>query len=308
MTMILALNLSDQIILAADTMVTKEIESRREVVGYYPKLQPYSHKSETGFVACMYAGNLKFSRFLAKEVAGAIDNGRLSTDVNQLRAEIGEFLEEIGKTFRGKDEEKECVLIVAGTGSKNSVKPFNVSRFSDMMGPDAFRVEDEMLAQAIGNPAIPGFAEHTTWLPIRDQLVFSFKINYNKSIFGEGEAGRMHSVICAGSRSLSEKEKLIMIRHFISRRDFSKEGMDIVNFLRKNFSESIGGAVMIGVIDKRGPLVYCNYELDRSGPRHHTNWSIAPENPFIAIDPDEKRIDLMQLHWDEESNVGGMKI
>lgn len=305
MTMILALNLSDQIILAADTLVSRKVGDRRQPESYYPKLQQYSNSNNTGFVSCMFAGNVRFCRYLSKQLTEAFDKEELPTQIHALRREIADFLKDRVPKYPGLDHEKSCMMIFAGVGPTDSVKTFDWKHFNSVMGPEAFRIEDPILKHALVNPLIPGL-EDTTWLPIRSQLAFSFEILYPR-IFGELESAATHTMICAGSYQLPEDEKRKFVKHFVSRRELASEGKDVVTYLRKHFSDSIGGAVMIGVIDNRGAMAYCAYDVDRSGPRHDSNWSIAFDNPMIAIDPDGRRVDLAAGHFDD-IDEGGMEI
>ena len=69
----------------------------------------------------------------------------------------------------------------------------------------------------------------------------------------------------------------------MSKRDDESEGRDIVNYLRRQFSDTIGGAVVLGVIDRRKRLIYYTYQIDRSGSPHHTNWSVTLDDRGLVV-------------------------
>lgn len=298
MTFILAANLSDRIHLASDTKITKPASGgRKEIVGYGAKLQQYANKDRNGFISCMYAGNKKFAQFLSNAISTAIYNRELTTDINTLQNEIEPFLKELVPKYTG--QVKEICMIFAGV-SLTPYKVFNLKRLDELLGPEAFKLDDIRVVEAIQTVNDDGLGIFFT----PDQKAFSFEIHERGGKFGVSEVAGAYSLICAGSHTLTEEKKKDLLRYFISRRDIEDEAKDIVNFLRSTFSESVGGAVMMGYIRPKGGMTNVGYDIDRSGKCHDSNWSFAfINNKMIATDPGGKTYDLVKGFFSDDGDM-----
>lgn len=308
MTLILAINLSDRIYLAADTLVSRRVGEKKEPAGYMMKLvSTSSEKSlieasqkavteprKLSTVSFMFAGNRLFVRYIFKCLSDGLDSEELSTDINELIKQIDPYLKKVVPKYDGPATSRVCKFIGAGCSTLPvSVKPFKLENLHNALGPEAGHIED---ANAVHGLQF-GFVN------VPDQKTFSYTIDDREGTFGLDEVGEMYSVISGGSKKLSSEEKSNLLRYFLSKKNPEAEGMDIVNFMRNQFSDSIGGAVTLGYIDYRKRLIYFGYDLDKSGKLHHTNWSFRIENlpesfRFMATGPDGKEYDLIKGFYD----------
>jgi len=196
--------------------------------------------------------------------------------------------------YKGSASNRICKIIVAGCSNvKDSKKIFNIEGLHDALGPEAGHIDDVN--------AVHGM--QFGYVNVPDQKIFSYTIDERTQVFGLDEIGGMYSVISGGSKNLTSDEKMKLLRYFLSRRDPVKEGMDIINFIRNQFSDSIGGAVTLGYIDYRKRLIYFGYNIDKSGKSHHSNWSFRIDNlpettKFIATGPDDSEYDLVKGFYD----------
>ncbi len=308
MTLILALNLTDRIYLAADSLVTRHVGDRKEPAGYMLKLvstgsekdlekaskQPLSELNTPPTVSFLFAGNRLFVHYIFNCINNGLDSGELSTDINKLLLQIDAYLKKVVPLYDGEVNNRICKFIAAGCSNvEPSVKKFRWDNLSDTLGPEAGHIDDINAVHGIQY----GF------INAPDQKIFSYTIDERNEKFGIDEVGEMYSVISGGSRTLSQQEKNNLLRYFLSKKEPEVEGKNIVNFLRNQFSDSIGGAVTLGYIDHRKRLIYFGYNVDGSGKLHHTNWSFRIENlpqsiKFIATSPEGKEYDLIKGFYD----------
>ncbi len=306
MSLILAINLTDKIILATDSKISKRVNDERRIVGYCTKLVQYNDqvldadkvvktKKELGnFISCMFAGDKNFSLFIHNRLSNAFETGELSTDINITREQVTDFFTKIVPQYSGS---KKCLIIFAGNSSKN-IKSFSFKRLSEIIGPEAGSLEDANIAGAMQfvsekNDTTPLMNINTkSFLP--DQVVFSFEIDEMNHKFGIGKVGGTYSIVAGGSTLISKDLEDKILRYFLSRRDIKAEASDIINFIRNNFSDTIGGAVVLGTIGLDGGLHYVGYQLNRTGNLSDKNWSLEiDDKKFLAIDPHGEKIDLI---------------
>ena len=117
-----------------------------------------------------------------------------------------------------------------------------------------------------------------------------------------------HAIINVYKKKVYSKDLFIieLVKYFLNKRDDIIEAKNVVNFLRNQFSDSIGGAVILGTIDKRKRLIYYGYDIDRSGKEHRTNWSMKLDNRgLIATDPGGKEYDLVDGFYNLSRENGG---
>ncbi|MFA5127246.1 MAG: hypothetical protein WC465_04610 [Patescibacteria group bacterium] len=311
MSLILGINLTDRIILATDSKVTKSVNGKREVVGYCTKLVQYNdrvlnedkvvknRKDLGNFISCMYAGNKDFSFFIHQKLSVAFEKGVLSTDINVLQTQIDDFFKKITPEYDGV---KKCLMIFAGVSLSGSIKIFSFKRLSDLIGPQAGHVEDPNIVGALqfasqDSDTTPLMNRENNYF-VPDQKLFSFEIDEDRHKFGIGKIGGTYSVVAGGSTTIDENLENKILKYFLTKRDIKAEASDIINFIRSNFSDSIGGAVVLGYIDTRGILTNVSYQVDRSGEINDKNWSIEINGKdFIALDPESKRIDLLEYFF-----------
>jgi hypothetical protein len=184
-------------------------------------------------------------------------------------------------------------MIFAGISHKsNQFKPFNSKSFSDIFGPEGGRIEDDNVIFAMQN----GFK----FLPVPDQKIFSFKIRESKSEFEIGKVGDVYSVIEGGSTKISDEIKKNLQKIFLNKRTIEEEAKDVINLLREHYSDTIGGAITFGWIDKKGRLIPVTYDV--RGKNIDLNWSIKKiENRAIAIDPKGKEHDLVKNFFEDHT-------
>ncbi|MEN9912939.1 MAG: hypothetical protein RLY66_347 [Candidatus Parcubacteria bacterium] len=308
MTFILAVNLSDRIYLAADSMATKMVNGKREVAGYCLKLVPMGPMDHSSFVNCLFAGDKAFINYIFKRLDSALDEKIISTDINELLQHIDEFMKRIVPEYPGPIHKRSCKIIFAGSSNISGfVKKFRLDNLSDALGPEAGHLDDPNAVQGI----------QLGFVSVPDQKIFSYVIDVENNNIGIDEVGEMYSLIYGGSKKLTNEEKRLLLKHFLSKRTHQDEVRDIVNFLRSQFTDSIGGAITLGEIDYRKRLIYTGYKIDRSNKVHHTDWSftvkvksgnglidISTGTGLIATDPEGKEYDLGQgfynLGTDEE--------
>ena len=314
MTFILAANLSDRIYLAADSLVSRRVGDARESVGYTLKL--ISMASEQSLIeaskknpselsanppssiSVMFSGNRSFAHYVFVCLNYGLDSGELSTDINKLIQQIDSYLKREVPKYNGSAADRICKLIIAGCStSKNSVKPFSFENLSNALGPQAGHIDDAHAVHGIQF----GFVNAP------DQKIFSYNIDDRDGSFGIGEIGEMYSVITGGSKKLTEAEKQKLLKYFLSKRNPDSEGKDIVQFIRNNFSDSIGGAVTAGYIDHRKRLVYFGYDIGKTGKTHKSNWSFRIENlpdqtRFMATGPNGEEYDLIESFYGFRGN------
>jgi hypothetical protein len=285
MTFILGVNLSDRIFLAADSRVTKLVNNKRELVGHSLKLVQMSNKDHDGFISCLFAGNKSFINYIFKRFEDALDNKFIDTDINILLKQVDNFMKKIVPEYPGPIRDRRCKIIFAGcSNAPRSVKRFRTDNLSAALGPEAGRLDDPRSVQGI----------QTGFVFVPDQKIFSYVIDVANNQFGIEEVGEMYSLICGGSKKLTPQEKQLILKHFLSKRNLEDEGKDIINFLRKQFSDSIGGAVTFGFIDSKKYLIYVGYDIDRSEKMSQVDWSFTIKNDkFIARDPEGKEHDLV---------------
>ena len=309
MTMILAINLSDRIYLAADSLVSRRSGERIEGIGYTLKLVSIASeqsmieannmtpaelsKNPPSSISCMFAGNRSFAHYIFTMLNRGLDSGELNTDINELLKQIDPYLRKAVPKYPGSANDTICKLIVAGcSNAKNSVKPFRLDNLDKVLGSEAGSIQDLHAVHGIQF----GFAN------VPDQKVFSYKIDHRDGSFEIEEIGDMYSVISGGSRNLTPAEKAKLLRFFLTKRNSTDEGMDVVNFIRNQFSDTIGGAITLGEIDYQKRLIYFGYDLDKSGKLHHSNWSFRIDNlpektRFVAIGPNGEEYDLIESFY-----------
>ena len=308
MTFIVAINLSDRIYLAADSLVSRRIGDKKEPAGYTLKLisiasekslqeasaKPVNEQNAPSTVSFLFAGNRSFVHYIFKRLNDGLDSGELNTDINELIKLVDPYLKKVVPEYDGPVSNRVCKIIVAGCSNlKNSVKRFNMQNLHNALGPEAGHIDDTNAVQGI----------QLGFVNAPDQKIFSYIIDDRANLFGIEEIGDMYSVISGGSRVLTKEEKAKLLRYFLSKRNPEAEGMDIVNFIRNQFSDSIGGAVTLGYIDHRKRLIYFEYDINRSGKLHKTNWSFRIDNlpdtfRFMATAPDGKECDLIKGFYD----------
>lgn len=308
MTFILAINLSDRIYLAADTLVSKRVGDKKEPAGYMVKListssekllrkasvKPVSESNKPPTVSFMFAGNRSFVRYIFKCINDGLDLEELSTDINELIKQIDPYLKKVVPKYEGSVDNRVCKIIGAGcSNANNSVKRFSMENLSNALGPEAGHIDDLNAVQGI----------QLGFVNVPDQKTFSYTIDDRNGVFGLDEVGEMYSVISGGSQQLSLEEKSKLLRYFLSKRNPEAEGKSIVNYMRNQFSDTIGGAITLGYIDRLKRLIYFGYDIEKSGKLHKTNWSFRIEDKpnsfqFIAMSPDGKEYDLIKGFYD----------
>ncbi len=224
MTFIVGINLSDRLLLASDTKITKKSGDRREIVGYCIKLQQFvdgefikENIARLNHIACMFAGNKEFIRFLSAKLSIAFEKKQLPIDINDLIKNIEKYLREIVPKYEGKN--KRCRMIFAGTSSDpNVLKTFEFDRLSYLIGPQAGKIEDPNLVEAINIGELDG--RGVIFVP--DQKIFSFDIDENRSIFELSEVGKTYSIIDGGAHNLTEERKNELLKYFLNKRDIEK--------------------------------------------------------------------------------------
>lgn len=284
MTLIMALNLTDRVILAGDTKVTNSLT--KNTLGYALKVLQFSD-SDGSFVSCAFAGNKHFIMYLAGEIQRAIERGGLNTDINELLITIASFFKKVVPTYPGKDNTKKCFMIFAGVSKNpNLLKAFDADAFSEILGGGPGKIEDENLLFAMQT----GFKA----LPCREQRIFSFEINSTKNIFGIGNVGGVYSFIFGGSTQIEPGIQKQIRKIFLDKRKIEDEAKDVINLLRGKYSDTIGGAINIGFIDQRGVLSFVGYEVDRKGKPNDVNWSTKYNDKIIAVSPTGEEYDLVK--------------
>ena len=315
MTFILAANLSDRILLAADTVATKKkSDGTREVVCYYPKLQHFSNgKPGDQFLACLFAGDLEFAKFLSGELRSAIDAKTLPADIVLLHAALPDFLTVTVPKFTGL---KRATFILAGTAYDGSLRTINFDHISRLLGGSAGRIDDPVLVQAMQMASkIGGLEKWKGKVPVilPRQEIFQVKIDEERGLLEISDSHGSHSLITAGTKLLTDTEEDTILRHFLDSRDIEHEGKDLVNYIRNQFSDSIGGAVMLGTMKgdvRNGAMSYVTYDIDRDPlkplPR---NWSFRIDNTSIfAVDPYGVSIDLLTSHYGSGHEASGLDL
>jgi hypothetical protein len=306
MTFILAVNLSDRIYLAADSLVSKRVGDTREPVGYTLKLVSMasersligaSEKSSSelsanppSLISVMFSGNRSFAHYIFVCLNNGLDSGELSTDINELIQQIDPYLKREVPKYSGSVADRICKIIIAGcSNSKNSVKRFSLENLNNTLGPQAGHIDDAHAVHGI----------QFGFIDVPDQKIFSYNIDDRDGSFGIDEIGEMYSVIVGGSKKLTKEEKSKLLKYFLNKRDLDIEGKDIIQFIRNNFSDSIGGAITAGYIDHRKRLVYFGYDIDKTGKTHQSNWSFRIEDlpeqtRFMATSPNGEEHDLIE--------------
>ena len=310
MTFILGINLSDRLILAADTKISKlNEEKKRETVGYCVKLHQFSNGEENTndarFVSCMFAGNKRFAMYLAGELTKAFENKKLPTDIIELKNRIDGFMKKIISLYTGKSVEKKCKMIFAGVSAR--VKTFDVERLSEIVGDGAGagKIEDVNIAESMKLGWNNGVGR---LVGVPHQSLFSFVISERDGKFGILEEANTFRLIDGGSYILDGEKRKEILKYFLNKREISQEGKDVVNYIRNLYNETIGGAITLGYIDKRGAMVNVEYGIDRSKSKSKTNWSLKIiGNTFLAIDPSGEEFDLAK-GWYQDEDDGGLEI
>lgn len=289
MTFILGVNLSDKMYLAADSLVSRKVGDTYKPVGYCTKLISMSGENQMphSSFSCMFSGKKSFTDYLFKRMDRALINGELSTDINELISRIDPFMKRVVPEYPGSLANRIAKIIFAGCSNvPNSVKRFNSENLSRAVGPQAGHFDDINAVRGLQHGFIPD---------VPDQKIFSYVIDDRANQFGIEEIGEMYSVICGGSKKLTEQEKHVVLKRFLSKRNDESEGKDIVNFLRNQFSGSIGGAVTLGVIDRQKRLIYYSYDIDRRGKISPKNWSLKlDDRGLIATDPEGREYNLIE--------------
>lgn len=287
MTLILGVNLSDKIYLAADSLISRKVGNKYEPAGYCTKLISMSgkdHMPHSSF-SCMFSGNKSFADYLFRRMDQALDINELSTDINDLISKIDLFMKKVVPEYTGSPVNRVVKIIFAGcSNAPNSVKRFKLENLNKALGPEAGYIDDAHVVQGI----------QLGFVSVPDQKIFSYVIDDRANQFGIEEVGEMYSVICGGSKKLTEQEKHALLKHFLSKRAEEDEAKDIVNFLRRQFSDTIGGAITLGVIDYRKRLIYFGYDVAKTGKYHHSNWSVKLDDKgLMATDPDGREHNLI---------------
>lgn len=314
MSFILAANLSDRILLATDTVATKKLpDGSREVFCYYPKLQHFSNgKPGNQFVACLVAGDLKFARFITGELASAIDARVIPADIVKLHEALPNFLANVLPKFEGM---KRGTFILAGTAHDGTLRTINFDNMSRILGASAGKIDDPILVQAMQMASkIGGLEKWGGKIPVMKprQEIFQVKINEDESLLEISDLFGSYSLITAGTKLLTPTESDGILRHFLDRRDIENEGRDLVNFMRNQFSDSIGGAVMLGTMNtdvQNGALTYVTYDIARNPEKPlPLNWSFKIDDQgMFAVDPQGNTVDLLKSHFGAE-DAGGLDL
>ncbi len=287
-------NLTDRLILAGDTKLSNS--STKETVGYCIKVLQFHDKEEKNFVSCAFAGNKNFVVFLAEKIRNGLESGALDSDINWLVENIDIFFKKVVPEFNGGEKAKNTFLIFGGVSKNPAIlKPFDQEMFSEIFGPGGGRVDDENLLFAMQT----GFVA----LPTREQKIFSYVINPSQNIFGVRKVGGVYSFLFAGSTIIEEDVQKEIRRIFLDKRSIEAEAKDVINLLRSKYSETIGGAITIGVIDSKGILRYLGYELNRSGETHETNWYIKFGDKIIGTGPNGEEYDLVRGFFEDSPTL-----
>ncbi|HEV7702210.1 MAG TPA: hypothetical protein VGO63_02080 [Candidatus Paceibacterota bacterium] len=297
MTLIMGLNLTDRIILAGDTKVSRN----GETVGYCIKVIQFGDKERKNFVSCAFAGNKHFVKYLALEINKAIESGVLTTDINWLIKNIDSFFKKIVPLYEGEEKHKKALIIFGGVSTNpDLLKAFDNDAFTDIFGKEGGRVEDENLM----------FALQTNFkaLPTREQKIFSYEISSPKGIFELSKIGGVYSFIYGGSTEIEPEIQKQVQRIFLDKRKIEEETKDVLNLLRSKYSDTIGGAINVGFIDSTGRLKFIGYELDRSGKEHPTNWSVQYKETITGISPTGEEVDLIAGFYDDMSDKSGLEL
>lgn len=317
MTLILAANLSDRILLACDTLVSRQNkDGTRDVVCYYPKLQQYANV-ENGkavrFVSALFAGDLAFARYLAKEIAGAMDQNKLSADIDELRETLLDFLSDVMPKFEGR---KKATIIFAGGAYDGSLRMYDFHRLNQIIGPSGFKIEDPVAVQAMqmasGNGVMKKWGGKVPIMYPR-QAIFQVRLNEDEQVFEIGDSLGCFQLLVAGSRELNQEQQEEFLRYFLDNRPIEGEGKDIVNYIRNQFSGSIGGGVMLGIIDGRkgaGGMTNVVYDIDRNPDNpSDQDWSFSIEEGRPKVtDSAGNVIDLLQSHFQEIDQEAGLEL
>jgi|GEM_PF-2097319 len=310
MTFILAVNLSDRIYLAADSMASKIVNGKREVAGYCLKLLNMGPIDQSSHISCLFAGDKAFINYIFRRIDSALDEKTLSTDINELIKQIDQFMKDVVPEYPGPVHKRRCKIIFAGCSNvPNTLKKFRLDNLSDALGPEAGHLDDPIAVQGI----------QLGFVSVPDQKIFSYIIDVESNKMEIEKIGEMYSLIYGGSKKLTDKEEQTVLKHFLSKRALKDEAKDIVNFLRSKFTDSIGGAVTLGYIDQRKRLIYVGYELDRTGKKHPTNWSFtikgtsqnqaidpATGTGLIATDPEGREYDIGKGFYDLPTDEEGV--
>jgi hypothetical protein len=84
MTLILGINLSNRLYMVADTLVTKKINGISEPIEYIFKLIQFSSSKFDSYLSVAFAGNRSLAFYIYQKIDNAIDEGVLSTDIEEL--------------------------------------------------------------------------------------------------------------------------------------------------------------------------------------------------------------------------------
>ncbi len=299
MTFILGVNLSDKIYLAADSMISHKVNGAYKPAGYCVKLISMAVEGQelSSAFSCMFSGNKFFIDYIFTKIDYALSKRKLSTDINELISQIDPFMKQIIPKYHGSASRIAKFIFAGCSNAPNSVKHFNLENLNNVLGPQAGHIDDINAVHGIQYGFLPD---------IPDQKIFSYVIDERTNQFGIEEIGEMYSIICGGSKNLTKQEKYAILRHFLNKRDEKNESKDIINFLRNQFSDSIGGAVTLGVIDKQKRLIYYGYDIDRSNGIHHKNWSLKLDNRgLIATDPQGKEYNLVDGFYNSLNKKDG---
>ncbi len=298
MTLIMGLNLTDRVILAADTKVTSA--GSKDVLGYCIKIFQFED-DEKNFFSCAFAGNKHFCKFIVLEIQKAVMSKELVMDINWLLKNIDQFLKRIIPLYTGLESHKEAMIIFAGVSTNPKIlKPFDKDAFHSAFGSEGGRVEDENLI----------FAMHTNFmaLPTREQKIFSYKISTKRSIIELGEIGGVYSFIFGGSTNIDEDTKWKIRKIFLDKRPVEDEVRDILLLIKSKYSDTIGGAVTVGIITGDGILRFIGYETQNMNEFSDKNWSVHFEKKIIGIDSVGHEYDLIEGFYDDMSIAPGMDL
>src|SRR5574343_807875 len=144
MTMIIGLNLSNRLYLAADSRVTSFSEKNQQIIGTSDnilKIMPLWGKNildqgffDENYISMAVAGNVEVATYFYNEITQSLKNGGLNTDIRIFYDQIDNFIKDrvnywtltLGKPY------KNCTLLFAGISPTRN-KQINLTKLQSLI-------------------------------------------------------------------------------------------------------------------------------------------------------------------------------
>jgi hypothetical protein len=140
MTLIMGLNLSDKVYLAADTRITfGDGSTCDDGLKILPILDRANHK--TNSVTLAVAGDIALAAFLHEKISKALNSGELSPDIRELYKVIKPFIQNALTEWTCKDPGQLTCLLFSGIWTGRP-KPTDANKLSELVVQYAKKVKD----------------------------------------------------------------------------------------------------------------------------------------------------------------------